>query len=125
MRISDWSSDVCSSDLLPVPKTTTHPTAAIIAEATTITESDPAFGQVTLQAYKYGFSVQIASELEQDTGVDLAGYLARIGGEALGHGSGAHFVTGPGSAQPNGGVTASTLGVTRGPGQQGGVTTGT
>lgn len=104
---------------LPVPKTTTHPTAAIIAEATTITESDPAFGQVTLQAYKYGFSVQIASELEQDTGVDLAGYLARIGGEALGNGSGAHFVTGTGSAQPNGVVTASTLGVTGGTGVTG------
>lgn len=97
---------------LPIPKTTSHPTAGIIAEAGTITESDPAFGQVVLGAFKYGFSVQIASELEQDTGVDLVGYLARIGGEALANGSGLHFVTGDGSNKPNGVVTAATVGKT-------------
>lgn len=97
---------------LQIPKTTTHPTAGIIAEAGTITESDPVFAQVTLDAFKYAFSVQVSSELENDTGVDLAGYLAERGGVALGNGSGAHFVTGTGSSQPNGVVTASTLGVT-------------
>lgn len=97
---------------LPVPKTTTHPTAGIIAEAGTITESDPVFGQVVLGAFKYGFSTQVATELEQDTGVNLTEYLSRIGGEALANGSGAHFVTGDGSSKPNGVVTASTLGIT-------------
>lgn len=97
---------------LQMPKTTTHPTAVIIAEAGTITESDAVFGQITLDAYKYAFSTQISSELEADTGVNLAEYLARIGGEALGNGSGAHFVTGTGTAQPNGVVTASSLGKT-------------
>lgn len=97
---------------LPVPKTTTHPTAGIISEAGSLTESDAVFGQVTLGAFKYGFSTQISSELEQDTGVDLVGYLAAIGGQALGNGSGAHFVSGDGSSKPNGIVTASTLGVT-------------
>lgn len=97
---------------LQVPKTTTHPTAGIIAEAGSITESDAVFGQVTLNAYKYAFSTQISSELENDTGVNLVEYLARIGGEALGNGSGAHFVTGDGSDKPNGIVPASTLGVT-------------
>lgn len=101
-----------SGEDLQVPKTTTHPTAAIVAEAASITESDAVFAQVTLGAFKYGFSTQVSTELEQDTGVDLMGYLARIGGEALGNGSGAHFVTGTGSSQPNGVVTASTLGVT-------------
>lgn len=107
---------------LQVPKTTTHPTAGIIAEAGSITESDAVFGQVTLDAYKYAFSTQVSSELENDTGVDLAGYLARIGGEALGNGSGAHFVTGTGASQPNGVVTASTLGVTGGAGVVGAFT---
>ena len=101
-----------SGNDLPVPKTTSHPTAGIIGEAATITESDPAFAQVVLGAYKYGFSLQVSSELEQDTNVNLSGYLSRIGGEALANGSGAHFVTGSGSGQPNGVVTASTLGVT-------------
>lgn len=97
---------------IQVPKTTTHPTAGIITEGASITESDAVFGQVTLDAFKYAFSTQVSTELEQDTGVDLAGYLARIGGEALGNGSGTHFVTGDGSSKPNGIVTASTLGVT-------------
>lgn len=101
-----------SGDDLQVPKTTTHPTAILIAEGAAITESDAAFGQVTLGAYKYGFITQISSELEQDTGVDLVGYLARIGGQALADGAGAHFITGTGTGQPNGVVTASTLGVT-------------
>jgi HK97 family phage major capsid protein len=107
---------------LQVPKTTTHPTAAIIAEAASITESDAVFGQVTLGAFKYGFSTQVSYELEQDTGVNLSEYLARIGGEALGNGSGAHFVTGTGSSQPNGVVTASSAGVTGGTGVTGAFT---
>lgn len=99
---------------LQVPKSTAKSSAGIIGEGATITESDPTFGQVTLGAYKYGFSIQISSELEQDTGIDLLGFLASQGGAALGNGSGEHFVTGTGSAQPNGVVTASTLGVTGG-----------
>lgn len=101
-----------SGEDLQVPKTTSHSTAAIVAEGAPITESDPQFGQVTLQAFKYGFLVQASRELVDDTGVDLIGYLASQGGRALGNASGAHFVTGTGSAQPNGAVTASTLGKT-------------
>lgn len=101
-----------SGNDLPVPKTTTHPTAGIIGESGTVTASEPVFAQTVLGAFKYGFSVQISSELEQDTGVDLVGYLAQIGGAALGNGSGAHFVAGDGDDKPNGIVTASTLGVT-------------
>lgn len=101
-----------SGEALQVPKTTAHSSAAIIAEAGAITESDPAFGMVTLDAFKYALAIQVSSELEQDTGVDLAGYLAMQAGRALGNASGAHFVTGTGSSQPNGVVTASTLGVT-------------
>lgn len=101
-----------SGEALQVPKTTAHSTAALIAEAGSITESDPAFGQVTLDAFKYALAIQVSTELETDTGVDLLGYLAMQAGRALGNASGAHFVTGDGSAKPNGVVTASTLGVT-------------
>lgn len=111
-----------SGEALQVPKTTTHPTAALIAEAGSITESDAVFGMVTLDAFKYAFSTQVSAELEQDTGVDLMGYLAERGGIALANGSGAHFVTGTGSSQPNGIVTASTLGVTGGSGVTGAFT---
>lgn len=107
---------------LQVPKTTTHPTASIVSEGGAIGESDPVFGQVTLQAYKYGFMVQLSKELEQDTGVDLVGYLGRQGGQALANASGAHFVTGTGTGQPRGVSTASTLGVTGGTGVGGAFT---
>lgn len=97
---------------LQVPKSTAKSSAGIIGEGGSITESDPEFGQVTLGAYKYGFSIQISTELEQDTGIDLVAFLASQAGAALGNGSGAHFVAGTGSGQPNGVVGASTLGTT-------------
>jgi HK97 family phage major capsid protein len=50
--------------------------------------------------------------LVTDTGVDLAGYLSMQAGRALGNGFGAHLVTGTGTNQPNGVLTAATLGVT-------------
>lgn len=101
-----------TGEALQVPKTTAHGTAAIVAEGGAIAEADPTFGQVTLDAYKYGILIQISHELMKDTAVDLNGYLARQAGRALGNASGTHFVTGDGSSKPNGVVTASTLGKT-------------
>lgn len=105
---------------LPVPKTTAHSSSAsIVTEGAQISESDPTFDQVTLQAFKYAQIIQVTNELLTDTGVDLTGYLARQGGRALGNGAGAHFVTGTGSSQPNGIVTAATVGVTGATGNSG------
>lgn len=97
---------------LEVPKTTGRSSASIIAEGGAITESDPAFGQVVLGSYKYGFAIQMSTELEQDTGVNLTEWLARQGGDALGDGTGAHYVTGTGTGQPQGIITAAPVGVT-------------
>lgn len=117
-----------SGESLLVPKTTTHPTAALVAEAAALAESDPVFAQVTLGAFKYGVLVQVSSELITDTGVDLLGYLARQCGLALGRASGAHFVTGTGTAggggtQPEGVMTNITAGKTGATGQTTTVTT--
>lgn len=101
-----------SGENLQVPKTAGYSTASLIAEAGSITESDPSFGQVTLGAFKYAILVQVSSELLTDEGVDVAEFLARQGGRALGNGSGAHFVAGDGSSKPLGVVPASTLGKT-------------
>ena len=102
-----------------VPKTTAHGTAALVAEGATITEADPTFAAVTLQAFKYAVMIQVSTELINDSGVDLVGYLARQAGRAIGNASGGHFITGDGSEKPNGIVTKSTLGVTGGTGQTG------
>jgi HK97 family phage major capsid protein len=92
-----------SGEHLILPKTTAHPASGtIVPEANTLGESDPSFGQGTLTSYKYGNLIQISTETEQDTNVDLTGYIAKAMGRSLGLGSGAHFVTGTGSSQPQG-----------------------
>lgn len=102
-----------TGEQMQIPKTTAHSASAgIVAEAGTLTANDPTFGQVSLDAYKYGFLLQVSHELANDTAVDLLGYLAMQAGRALGNGFGAHLVTGTGSSQPNGVVTATTLGKT-------------
>lgn len=101
-----------SGEVLQIPKTTAHSTASIVTEAAAIGESDPAFGQVELGAFKYGTLIQVSRELLTDTGVDLEGYLAMQAGRALGNAFGAHAITGTGSGQPRGIVTDATVGVT-------------
>ena len=99
---------------MTLPVTTSHSSAALIAENATITESDPAFTSRSLSAYKYAVAIQAPNELITDTGVDLEGYLAMQAGRAVGNALGAHLATGTGSSQPAGIVTGSTLGVTGG-----------
>jgi len=112
-----------SGEQIQIPKTTAHSaSASLVAEAGTLAANDPTFGQVPLDAYKYGFLLQVSHELLNDTGVDLAGYLAMQSGRALGNGFGAALITGTGSSQPNGVVTAATSGVTGGAGVVGAFT---
>jgi len=101
-----------SGESIQIPKTTSHSSAAIVTEGGTISPSDPAFGQITLGAYKYGTLIQVSRELLDDTGVDLEGYLSMQAGRALGNAFGAHAITGTGTSQPRGVVTDATLGVT-------------
>lgn len=111
-----------SGESIQVPKTTGHSTAAIVTEAAAIGTSDPAFGQITLGAFKYGVLVQVSRELLTDEGVDLEGYLAMQTGRALGNAFGAHMITGTGTGQPRGIVTDATTGVTGGTGVVGAFT---
>lgn len=112
--------NTASGEIIQVPKTTAHSSAAIVTEAGSIGESDPAFGQVELGAYKYGTMIQVSRELLTDTGVDLEGYLAMQAGRALGNAFGAHAITGTGSSQPRGVVTDATVGETGPTGATGG-----
>lgn len=112
-----------SGENLLVPKTTTHGAAALVAEAGTIAASDAAFGQVTMNAYKYGQLIQLSTELVQDTAIDLLGYIAESGGRNVGLASGTHYVTGTGTGQPEGIMTNITAGVTLATGNTLGFTT--
>ncbi len=104
--------NTAGGETLQVPKTTSHSTGAIVAEAGAIGVSDPGFGQAALGAYKYGVMIQVSRELLDDTGIDLEGYLSMQAGRALGNAFGAHAVIGTGTNQPRGVITDATVGVT-------------
>lgn len=102
-----------SGENLQVPRTTAFSTAAITTEGSAISESDPTFGAfITLGAYKLSFVTQLSREMITDSGVDITGFLAEQTGVAMGVAANTYFTVGTGSSQPNGIVTASTLGVT-------------
>lgn len=87
--------------------------ASIVAENTAVTDLDIAFGAVTIGAYKYtSRMIKIPIELLQDTVVDVEGLIRAAMAERFGRGYNAHLTTGDGSTQPQGIVTASTLGKT-------------
>ncbi len=107
---------------LKVPKTTAFSTAAIVSEGGAIGSSDPTLGSASFGAYKYGFLVTASTELLEDASFDVAGMLAAQAGIAIGNAFGAHAITGTGTGQPTGAVTAATLGVTGGTGVAGAFT---
>jgi len=85
----------------------------LIAENTTVAEQDVTFGQLILKAYKYSSNlVKVPVELLEDSEFALASWLGGVLGERLGRILNEHFTTGTGASQPNGIVTASTLGIT-------------
>ncbi|MDE2469704.1 MAG: phage major capsid protein, partial [Bradyrhizobium sp.] len=97
-----------SGEPLVMPKTTAHPAAGTVSgEGATINEQDPTFGAGTVSAYKYANLIPVSTELLQDSGVDLLGYLAMAMGRALAIGSGADFITGSGTGKPQGIVTGA------------------
>ncbi len=97
---------------IQLPTTTSHSTAAWGAAAAPIAESDPAFAQRVLKAYKASLLISVATELIEDTGVDLEGYLAMQAGRAVGNLVGQGLVVGTGTTQPTGISTLTTLGAT-------------
>jgi len=105
--------NTAGGEVLQIPRTTAHSSAATAAQAGTIGQSDPTFGLASLSAYKYGILVQVARELIDDSGVDLLGYLAMQCGRALGNKFGSDLVTGTGGGvQPTGFMSSATIGVT-------------
>jgi HK97 family phage major capsid protein len=99
--------ETSSGETIKLPRVTVHPTAAAATEGTAITESDPTLSSVNSTVTKEGFVTQISSELIDDSGVDLQGYLARAAGRALGNAVGAAAVTAALAAASAGATTAA------------------
>ena len=85
-----------------------------LAENTSATsEGDVTFGQKQLDAYKYSSGpILVSSELLQDSAFDMGAILNDLMGERIARKVNTDLTTGDGSGDPNGIVTASTLGKT-------------
>jgi HK97 family phage major capsid protein len=94
-----------SGETIKLPRATAHPAAAAITQGSAITASDPTLGSVNSTVTKEGWLTQFTSELLDDSGVDLEGYLARQAGRSLGNAVGAAAVTAA-IAAASAGVTA-------------------
>lgn len=64
-----------ATDVQYIPKITAGTTAYWVTETGSITESNPAYGQITLTAKKIASLVQASSEVLEDNNVDLANHL--------------------------------------------------
>ena len=97
---------------LQIPSQAGWSTAAITAEGSAISESDPTFNSfITLGAYKYSFLVQLSRELIEDSGVDILSFLATQTGNAIGFAVNNALTVGTGTTQPKGVVAAAGSGV--------------
>lgn len=111
-----------SGEVIEVPVTTSHGTAAAVAEAGALAGTDPAFAKRTLGAFKFGQLITVSRELVDDTAVDLVGYIARAAGRNIGLALGAKLAVGTGTTEPWGVITRATTGVTGGAGVTGAFT---
>lgn len=97
-----------SGETIKLPRATAHSTAGAVTESVTISASDPTLDSVNSTVAKSGYLTQFSTELLDDSGVDLQGYLARSAGRALGNVVGSAAVTAA--------IAAASAGVTAGNG---------
>jgi len=90
----------------------TSTSASLITEGSSITVQDITFAQKQLDAYKYASQVKYSWELMQDSAFNVEQEIIRAFGPRFGRAINTACTTGTGSSQPNGVVTASTLGKT-------------
>jgi HK97 family phage major capsid protein len=81
---------------------------AIVSEAAEHTEQAMTFGEISLGAFTYSSKLlKVSNELLQDSGVNLEQFLGESLGERIGRAQSAHFMTGSGSGEPQGVITAA------------------
>jgi HK97 family phage major capsid protein len=96
-----------SGENMDFPKLAAHSIATqVIAQGTAIGGTDATFAKMTLGAYKFGQLVYVANEVLADSGIDLPSFLGRDMGRGLGRLTATKYVTGGGSSDPEGLMTA-------------------
>lgn len=89
-----------------------------VGENAAVALGETTFSNLSLNVYKYSSKkIAVPFELIQDAMFDIEGYINRLLAIRLGRITSQRFTTGTGSSQPNGIVTASTVGKTGTSGQ--------
>ena len=114
--------NTASGEDITIPTLTAYSTAALVAAAGTVADSEPTYSSIVLGSYKYGLMIPVANELIADAGFDISSHLAEQAGNGLGFAVNAALTNGTGSNQPNGVKTAAGSGITGGTGVSGGFT---
>ena len=105
---------------LQVPRAATYTAGSITAQGSAINASEPTFAAfVTLGAFKYSALIQVSTEMLEDSGVDLLGFIADQAAVGIGTSVNAGLTTGTGTVQPNGIVNGAGSAVTGGTGVSG------
>lgn len=85
----------------------------IVGENATASSADTTFASKSMGAFKYSSkSIAVPFELLQDSGIDLEDYIQRLLAMRISRIQNKHFTVGTGSGQPEGVVTAATVGKT-------------
>lgn len=85
-----------------IPVVASKGTASWIDEEGAITESDDAFGQVSIGAYKLGTLIKVSEELLNDNVFNLEAYISKEFARRIGNKEEEAFFTGDGSGKPTG-----------------------
>lgn len=93
-------------------RNTTGRLAVLTAESGTVAVQDITYAQVVMDAYTYTDKLKISYQLLQDSLLDMNQEFIEAFGESFGRAANASLTTGTGSSQPNGIVTASSVGTT-------------
>ena len=90
-----------------IPVVTTHGSASWLDEEELYPESDDAFGQTSIGAYKLGTFIKVSDELLNDSVFDLSSYISTEFGRRMGSKEEEAFFVGDGSGKPTGVFAAS------------------
>jgi HK97 family phage major capsid protein len=106
---------------LTLPRLTSDVSVAgtITAENSGITIGDATISSVSLVAYGYKTIQPVSTQLWRDNVIGLESLLAQTAGRSIGIATGAAFTTGDGTDDPNGFITAGSVGATASSGTAG------
>ena len=85
-----------------IPVVTTHGSASWLDEEELVPESDEAFGQTSIGAFKLGTFIKVSDELLNDSVFDLQGYITTEFARRIGHKEEEAFFVGDADGKPTG-----------------------